>query len=70
MSVGYYLGAKLGFALTTEGMCEQFFTTKTEGLGIGLAIVRSIVESHGGKIEAENVEGGGARLSFILPASR
>ena len=54
---------------TSERMFEQFFTTKTEGLGMGLAIVRSIVESHGGKIEAENVEGGGARFNFILPTS-
>ena len=51
-------------------MFEQFFTTKTEGLGMGLAIVRSIVEAHGGKIEAENVEGGGARFSFMLRTSR
>jgi two-component system, LuxR family, sensor kinase FixL len=55
---------------TSERMFEQFFTTKTEGLGMGLAIVRSIVESHGGKIEAENLEGGGARFCFILPTSR
>jgi C4-dicarboxylate-specific signal transduction histidine kinase len=55
---------------TSERMFEQFFTTKTEGLGMGLAIVRSIVESHGGKIEAENVEGGGACFYFILPISR
>src|SRR5438067_6506013 len=54
---------------TSERMFEQFFTTKTEGLGMGLAIVRSIVESHGGKIEAENVEGAGARFNFILPTS-
>jgi two-component system, LuxR family, sensor kinase FixL len=52
---------------TSERMFEQFFTTKSEGLGMGLAIVRSIVESHGGKIEAENIEGGGARFNFVLP---
>jgi two-component system, LuxR family, sensor kinase FixL len=55
---------------TSERMFEQFFTTKTEGLGMGLAIVRSIAELHGGKIEAENVEGDGARFSFTLPTSR
>jgi PAS domain S-box-containing protein len=49
---------------------EQFFTTKEEGLGMGLAIVRSIIEAHGGKIEAENVDGGGGRFYFILPAGK
>jgi signal transduction histidine kinase len=46
---------------------EQFYTTKEEGLGMGLAIVRSIIESHGGKISAENLDGGGARFYFVLP---
>jgi two-component system, LuxR family, sensor kinase FixL len=52
-----------------ERVFKQFFTTKTKGLGMGLAIVRSIIESHGGTIAAENVEDGGARFHFILPAS-
>jgi PAS domain S-box-containing protein len=54
---------------TRERLFEHFFTTKEEGLGMGLAIVRSIVESHGGKIDVENAEGGGARFYFCLPAS-
>jgi signal transduction histidine kinase len=52
-----------------ERLFEQFFTTKEEGLGMGLAIVKSIIEAHGGKIAAENVDGGGARFYFTLPAT-
>ena len=52
-----------------ERLFEQFFTTKEEGLGMGLAIVKSIIEAHGGKIAAENVAGGGARFYFTLPAT-
>ena len=48
---------------------EQFYTTKAEGLGMGLAIADSIIAAHGGRIVAENVEGGGARFVFHLAAS-
>jgi PAS domain S-box-containing protein len=52
-----------------DRLFDHFFTTKAEGLGMGLGIVRSIVESHAGTVAAENVEGGGARFHFTLPVS-
>jgi C4-dicarboxylate-specific signal transduction histidine kinase len=53
-----------------ERLFDRFFTTKEQGLGMGLAIVRSIVESHGGDIQAENVADGGARFYFTLPVKK
>jgi PAS domain S-box-containing protein len=47
----------------------HFYSTKPNGMGMGLTIVRSIVESHGGKLRAENVEEG-ARFFFTLPVTR
>ena len=52
-----------------DRLFDQFFTTKEHGLGMGLAIVRSIVEAHGGQIDAENVADGGARFYFTLPVA-
>lgn len=51
-----------------EKIFSHFFSTKPNGMGMGLTIVRSIVEGHGGELGAENVEGG-ARLFFRLPVA-
>ena len=50
-----------------ERIFERFFSTKHEGMGMGLAIARSIVTSHGGELAAANAEGGGACVHFSLP---
>lgn len=47
---------------------EPFHTTRSDGLGMGLAICRRIVEAHNGVIEARNAAAGGAEFEVILPA--
>ena len=52
---------------TLPHLLEPFFTTKEGGTGLGLPIVKSIIESHGGTIELSNAEEGGARVEVTLP---
>ena len=53
-----------------ECIFEPFFTTKTEGMGMGLAICRTIISAHGGKLWATNNPDHGATVQFTLPQAR
>jgi C4-dicarboxylate-specific signal transduction histidine kinase len=53
----------------TERIFEPFFSTKSTGLGMGLAVCKTIITEHGGRIQAENNAEGGATFSFELKAA-
>jgi signal transduction histidine kinase len=60
-----------GIGITEERLdrlFDAFYTTKRDGLGMGLAISRSIIEAHGGGLWAAANAGHGATFQFVLPA--
>jgi C4-dicarboxylate-specific signal transduction histidine kinase len=58
-----------GFAAgQEERIFDSFFTTKPDGIGVGLTISRSIVEAHGGRLTTAANPGGGVMFRFTLPS--
>jgi signal transduction histidine kinase len=53
----------------TDKLFEAFYTTKRDGMGIGLHVSRSIIEAHYGRLWATANDGPGATFSFAIPCS-
>ena len=61
-----------GDGFESERLADLFlpyYTTKADGIGLGLSVSKTIVEAHGGRIHAENTPSGGARVWFSLPVA-
>jgi signal transduction histidine kinase len=60
--------AGIGFdPQTADRLFETFYTTKNDGMGVGLSVSRSIIESHQGRLWATLNDGPGATFSFSIP---
>ena len=54
-------------AQSMDKLFDAFYTTKSDGMGIGLSVSRSIIERHHGRLWAEPNDGPGATFSFSIP---
>jgi signal transduction histidine kinase len=64
--------ADRGCGIPTESLpliFDSFYTTRPEGMGLGLTVCRTIIEAHHGRLWAENNSEGGASFHFLLPAA-
>jgi len=56
-------------AQSMDKLFDAFYTTKTDGMGIGLSVSRSIIERHQGRLWAERNDGPGTTFAFAIPAA-
>ena len=56
-------------AAELDRIFDSFYTTKPDGIGVGLSISRSIIEAHGGQLSASPVEPHGACFGFTVPVA-
>jgi signal transduction histidine kinase len=57
-------------AAQRDSIFEPFYTTRSDGTGLGLTIVKKIVEQHDGRIEVESEAGKGTQFTVVLPLAR
>jgi signal transduction histidine kinase len=66
----YIIIEDTGIGVSRENLSklfDPFFSTKSTGLGLGLAMTKRVVEEHGGKVDFQSTEGKGSTINIALP---